>query len=40
MTSWCSTCGKETPDGVTECDACRRWWEENPPPADFHKSTD
>ena len=29
---WCSTCGKETGFGVTECDGCAEWWRENPPP--------
>lgn len=29
---WCSYCGIETADGDTECDRCRQWWADNPPP--------
>lgn len=32
--SWCTTCGKDTPERVTECADCRKWRESNPPPID------
>ena len=28
--SWCGTCGKDKPDdGHSDCESCRKWWEEN-----------
>lgn len=32
--SWCSLCGATTPDQTTECDVCRQWWIDNPPPVE------
>ena len=32
--NWCSTCGKDTPEGVSTCAECKQWWADNPPPAD------
>lgn len=31
---FCTTCGKETSEGVSECYVCEKWWHENPPPAE------
>jgi hypothetical protein len=28
---WCETCGRDTPDGVSQCEACDVWWKENTP---------
>ena len=35
--SWCGTCGKDKPDdGHSDCESCRKWWEENKPPVSTH----
>ena len=26
---WCSTCGVSTDVGTTECEYCKKWWQEN-----------
>lgn len=30
--AWCSICGRDTPEGMMECEGCKKWWEDNPPP--------
>lgn len=29
---WCSMCGADVQAPVTECEACAKWWADNPPP--------